>query len=118
MKKSSANDRIRLMHMLDAAQRAIQFVAGLKRDAFQKDDLRQFAVTRAVEIIGEAASNVTDDCQKEHPQIDWAEIKGMRNRLAHAYFDINLDVLWVAVQDEIPRLVEELQKIVPEDNQL
>lgn len=101
MKKSSANDRARLMHMLDAAQKAMQF-----------------ALARAVEVFGEAANNITDDFQAKHPQIAWTEIKGMRHRLAHAYFDINPDVLWVAVQDELPPLVKELQKIVPANNEL
>ncbi len=118
MKKSSANDRVRLLHMLDAAHKAIQFASGSSRAAFERDHLRQFAIARAVEIIGEAANNITDDFQAAHPQIAWAEIKGMRNRLAHAYFDINLEILWVAVQDELPPLVEELQKIVPENDQL
>ena len=80
--------------------------------------MRQFALARAVEIIGEAANNITDDFQAKHPQIAWAEIKSMRHRLVHAYFDFNLDILWVATQDELPPLVEDLQKIVPEDDEL
>ena len=118
MKKSSANDRVRLLHMLDAAQKAFEFSAGLTRTVFERDHLRQFALARAVEIIGEAVNNITDDFQAKHPQIAWAEIKSMRHRLAHAYFDINLDILWVAIQDELPPLVEELQKIVPADDEL
>jgi len=76
--------------------------------------LRQYALARAVEVVGEAASNVTDAFQATNPQIAWAQIKGMRNRLAHAYFDINLDVLWYAVTVEMPALVQQLQTIVDE----
>jgi len=101
-----------LLHMLEAAQHAGEFADGLTRSAFERDILRQYALARAVVIVGEAASNVTDELQGQHPHVAWAQIKGMRNRLAHAYFDINLDVLWRAVTVELPTLEEQLQVII------
>ncbi|MDE2854965.1 MAG: DUF86 domain-containing protein [Chloroflexota bacterium] len=98
--------------MLDAAQHAGEFANGLTRSTFERDLLRQYALARAVEVVGESASNVTEELQTKHPHIAWAEIKGMRNRLAHAYFDINLDVLWRAVTVELPTLEEQLQVII------
>ena len=112
MRKSKENDRVRLLHMVEAAQHASEFADGLTRSAFERDLLRQYALARAVEVVGEAASNVTDELQEKHPHIAWAEIKGMRIRLAHAYFDINLDVLWHAVTVELPTLAGQLQVII------
>ena len=97
--------------MLEAAQHASEFAAGLTRLAFEHDTLRQYALARAVEVVGEAASNVTEEFQTKHSHVAWAEIRGMRNRLAHAYFDINLDVLWHAVTVELPTLEQQLHAI-------
>jgi len=72
-------------------------------------------LARAVELVGEAATNVTDARQADNPQIAWAKLKGMRIWLAHAYFDINLDVLWRAVTVELPSLVQQLQALVDEN---
>ena len=81
MKKSSNNDRVRLTHMLDAAQKAIQFSDKLTLNDLEYDELRQFALARAVEIIGETANNLTEEFKAAHPQIPWANITGMRHRL-------------------------------------
>lgn len=112
MKRSRQNDRARILHMLEAAQHAGEFSVGLTRSTLEHDVLRQYGLARAVEVVGEAASNVTEELQTKHPQVAWAKIKGMRIRLAHAYFDINLDVLWYAVTVELPELVQQLQAIV------
>lgn len=98
--------------MLEASQHASEFSVGLTRSRLEHNILRQYALARAVEVVGEAASNVTEEFQTKHPQVAWAKIKGMRIRLAHAYFDINLDVLWHAVTVELPALVKQLQTIV------
>ena len=115
MKKSRENDRVRLFHMLDAARHAGEFAVGMTRSSLEQDILRQYALARAVEVVGEAARNITDECQMKYSQVAWAEIKGMRNRLAHAYFDVNLDVLWHAVTVEMPALVQQLEDIIDDD---
>ena len=78
------------------------------------DDLLVFALIKAVEIVGEAASQMSLTTQEELQFMPWADIVGMRNRLVHAYFDINLDILWRTVQDDLPTLVVQLEPLVSE----
>jgi uncharacterized protein with HEPN domain len=99
--------------MLDAARKAIAFVKGRARNDLDKDEMLTLSLVKCIEIIGEAASKVSDRCQKECADIPWADIIGMRNRLIHAYFDINLNIVWQTVTDELPPLVRELQEILP-----
>jgi uncharacterized protein with HEPN domain len=73
-------------------------------------------VTRAIEIVGEAASRVTAETKCCHPEIPWQAIVGMRNRLIHSYFDINTTILWHALTHEIPDLQTKLQRIAPNEN--
>jgi uncharacterized protein with HEPN domain len=80
---------IRIRHMLEAAQQTQQFIAGRRRDDLDRDKMLTFALVKAIEIIGEAAVNVDAQTQAETAQIPWRQIAGMRNRLVHAYFDID-----------------------------
>ena len=96
-------DVVRLQHVIEAAQYAIRFVAGRSRADLDHDRMLLFAVTRAIEIIGEAASKISDDTRLTHDVIPWRAITGMRNRVVHAYFDVNADVVWQTVTVEIPR---------------
>ena len=75
----------------------------------------RFALIRAIEIFGEAASKVSSDTRNTHSNIPWQPIVGMRNRLVHAYFDIDADILWVAATQEVPELLPELQAMASED---
>ena len=65
-----------------------------------------------IEIVGEAASRVTEAARRDLPWIPWEEIVGMRNRLVHAYFDINLDILWNTTQEDLPELIVQLERVV------
>ena len=89
------DDRVRMLHMVDAAESVEQFVAGKKRGDLDTDRMLLFAVVRAIEVVGEAASRVTDETKATSPAIPWASIVGMRNRLIHGYFDIDSDVVWL-----------------------
>lgn len=77
--------------------------------------MKQLALTRLVEIIGEAARRVSESTIRNNPDIPWSDITGMRNRLAHGYDVIDLDLLWDTVQVDLPLLIEKLQGIVPTD---
>jgi uncharacterized protein with HEPN domain len=110
----SPHDWIRLRHMLDAAHLALSFVEGETRDGLDADPKLKFALVRVLEIIGEAASKVSLECRDQYPQIPWPLIVGMRNRLIHAYFDVNLDQVWDTVTGDLPSLAEALQKILPD----
>jgi uncharacterized protein with HEPN domain len=81
------DDLIRLRHMLDAGKKAISFAANKSRSDIDDDPMLGFALMKAIEIIGEAASKVSRDSQERHQEIPWAEIVGMRNRLIHAYVE-------------------------------
>ena len=106
------NDSIRLKHMLEAAHICLQFVDGKKQVDFENDKMLCFAVVRALEIFGEAASHVSKSFQEKHPTIQWRAITGMRNRLIHAYFDIDYDIVWRALTHEIPKLIPELELLL------
>ena len=106
------SDFIRLKHMLEAAKTCLQFGAKKTRIDYQKDQMLSFAIIRGLEIFGEAASRISNDFQKAHPHIPWRAIVGMRNRLIHAYFDIDYDVVWEAVAHEIPKIIPDLEKII------
>lgn len=98
--------------MLDSAQAILSFARGRKRIDLDKD--RQFlsAVVREFEIIGEAAGKISNKTQKRFPQIPWKDTTGMRNRLIHAYFHIDHDVVWKTLRDYLPSLCEQLKQIV------
>ncbi len=108
---SPPDDRTRLLHMLDAAQKAITFVKGRTFHDLENDEIMVLALVKVIEIIGEAASKVSQEYQANHPQILWSAMIGMRNRLVHAYFDINLRILWQTTQEDLPLLIDELKKL-------
>jgi uncharacterized protein with HEPN domain len=105
----SPPDRIRLRHMIDAARQALAFASGRNRSELDTDAMLLFALVRAVEVVGEAAARVSELGRSEAPSLDWAAIVGMRNRLVHAYFDINADLLWQTVVADLPLLVKQLE---------
>ena len=108
---SVIDDTTRLRHMLEAAQKITQYADGKGRDSLDHDEVLQLALIRLVEIIGEAAARVSTEFQATHPEIAWSALKGMRNRLIHAYFKVDMDVLWETVTISVPALIEQLEKI-------
>jgi uncharacterized protein with HEPN domain len=106
------NDLVRLQHMLDGAREAAAFLAGRSREELQSDRMLTLALIRCLEIVGEAASKVSEDTQELLREIPWSHIVGMRKRLIHAYFDINLDILWQTVVGDLPPLIDTLERIV------
>jgi len=106
------DDRIRLQHMLDAAREALSFTLRRTRRDLDEDRLLVLGLVKAIEIIGEAAYQISEDTRAQLPGIPWEDIIGMRHRLVHAYFDINLDILWRTVQDDLPPLISALESIL------
>ena len=104
-----AEDLIRVRHMVEAAEHAVQFVAGRHRADLVTDRMLQFALVRAIEIIGETATKVSDETRAAHLDIPWKAMTGMRNRLVHAYFDVDAEILWVAATVEVPELLARLK---------
>lgn len=111
----SDSDRIRLQHMLDAADQAIAFTAGQVRSSLDADTKLRFALVHAITVLGEAASRVSPSARSVLPAVPWSSIVGMRNRLVHAYFDIDADVLWASVTESLPPLSARLREFLEQD---
>jgi uncharacterized protein with HEPN domain len=111
---SRHDDAVRLRHMLDAARKAVSLVAGKARPEIAADELAQLALARLLEIVGEAAGKVSPDYQAAHPEIPWPSMGGLRNRLAHAYFDVDLDILLDIVAKDLPPLIRQLEGLLPD----
>ena len=107
-------DQVRLRHMQDAACAAVKFAQANTRESLDDDLMFAFALVKAIEIVGEAASKISKEEQENYPQIPWKSITGMRNKIVHDYFDVDYDVVWETVQERIPELITELKKILPE----
>ena len=107
------HDLIRVRHMLAAAKEAIEFTAGKSREDLEKDRMLSLAIIKSIEIIGEAASKVTETFKTENISIPWNDIINMRNRLIHAYFDVNLDIVLQTIKTDLPELIKALEEIIP-----
>jgi uncharacterized protein with HEPN domain len=109
------DDLIRLFHMLDAAREALSFIEGKSRIDLNTNRMLVLSLVKDIEIIGEAAVKISQETVKQLPQIPWAKIIGMRNRLIHAYFEVDLDVLWKTAIEDVPSVIEELEKVIPSE---
>jgi uncharacterized protein with HEPN domain len=98
--------------MLDAVKVALEFTIDKSREDLGNNRMLTLAIIKELEIIGEAASRLTPEFKAGQPHIPWADIIGMRNRLTHGYFDIDLDRVWDTVLDDLKPLCEELEKLV------
>jgi uncharacterized protein with HEPN domain len=109
--------RDHLGHMLVAAREVVEFVEGLDREAFMADRRTQQAVVMNLLIIGEAAAKIMDadpEFARERPDMLWKNMRGMRNRMIHGYFETNFDLVWETVSVEIPSLIVRLSGILDE----
>ena len=100
-----------------AAKDAQDFIRGMDWDGFNGSRLHQNAVMRSLEVIGEASSKITLEFRNAHPNIEWSEMIGMRNRLIHAYAVVRLDIVWDVAKNGLQTLVEELEPLVPPPHQ-
>lgn len=110
-------DRIRLLHMRDASREAIGYAEGRSRVDLDTDTMLARALVKCVEIVGEAASRVSMETRRQAESIPWMQINGMRNRLIHAYFDIDLDEVWGTVANDLPVLAKALETLLGADDQ-
>lgn len=105
-------DRFRLRHMLDAAEKIVAFTAGTSASDFLANEEKQLAVVRLLEVVGEAANSLSDEIKERHADIPWSQITATRNRLIHGYFDVDLNVVWRIVCEDVPALVAQLRSII------
>jgi uncharacterized protein with HEPN domain len=109
------SDDALLLDMLLAARKIQRFMVEMTLAEFRANEMAQSAVIRELQVIGEAARMITDTTRASNTGIDWRAIAGMRNRLVHEYFSVQLDVVWKTVQTDIAPLISQLERCVPPD---
>lgn len=109
------HDLVRIKHMLDGIEEIQSFIQGKTRDDLDNNRMLSLSIVHLLEIIGEAANRVTPEFQHKYGHIPWKSIVGMRNRLIHGYYDIDLDIVWKTAVQEIPLLHKDLKKIVEKE---
>lgn len=107
------DERVYLVHMLEAAREATAFLANGPKRHFLADRKLRLALERLIQMVGEAARCVPPETRSRHPAIPWADIVGMRNRLVHDYLRIDEEEVWSVVTRDLPSLIAELERIVP-----
>lgn len=101
-------DKVYLKHILDAISDIEKFTGGIPGSEFFKNKEKQYAVLRGLEIIGEAVKNLSKDARSKHREVPWRDIAGMRDKLIHEYFGVNLELVWETVKDKLPGLKEQI----------
>ncbi|MBI3501000.1 MAG: DUF86 domain-containing protein [Bacteroidetes bacterium] len=100
-------------HILERAERILQFMEGMDESAFCNDEKTKSAVIREFEVIGEASKRISDDFKTLHPALPWKEMAGMRDKIIHDYEGVNPFRLWDTAKSNLPALISELKKIIP-----
>ena len=111
------DDWIYVGHMLEMGEKALELVSGKDRNTYDQDETLKLALTHLVQVIGEAANQVSEGFREVHQEIPWLEIIGMRNRIVHDYMNVDEDVIWEVVQQDLSALVEVLSRVVPPEVQ-
>jgi|SRR3989344_6143997 len=101
-------------HILDSIEKVEIFVKGVTKEEFEKDIKLQDAVVRRIEIIGEAVKNLPSDFREKHKEIPWIKIAGMRDKLMHHYFGVDLINVWKVVNENFPELKKQIKKVLRE----
>jgi uncharacterized protein with HEPN domain len=108
-----SRDDAYLLDMLIAARKARAFCSSVNWEQSEADELVQNASIRMLEIVGKAAARVSAQVTEAHPEVPWKEAIGMRHRLVHEYFRIDLTTVWKTVQDDLPPLIAAIQPLIP-----
>lgn len=111
------DDAVYVGHMLDMARKAAARVTTRSRADFDADEDLRFALAHLVQTVGEAASRVSAAYRASHPEIPWRQITGIRHRIVHDYMNVDYDVIWVVVSQELPQLITDLQLLLPPGQQ-
>ena len=112
------DDTVYLGHMLDMARKAASRIQGKSRRAYDGDEDLRIVIAHLVQTIGEAAARVSAATRELHPGVPWKQITGIRHRIVHDYMDVDYDVLWEVATGDLPRLIAQLEEIVPPEDAL
>jgi uncharacterized protein with HEPN domain len=105
---------VTIRQLLDHARGLLEIAQGRERSHLDTDRTFQWAVLRGLEVLGEAARRLPSDFHTRYPAIPWQNLIGMRNRLIHAYENVNMDIVWSVIRDRLPAIVLELEGILPD----
>ena len=105
------DDLTRLRHIRDAAKEGLGYVAGLDVEDFRKRRPLQHSVVRCIKIFGEATARLSAELKESNAFVPWQDMVGMRNRVIHAYFDIDIDVVWKTAKEDFPVLLTEVDRL-------
>jgi len=111
MKKDNT---VYLRHILDSIEQIADYIRDVSAEQFLQSRLLQDGVVRQLEIIGEASRNLSDEFRRRHAGVLWGQIIGLRNRIIHAYFNVDLDTVWDIVQNDLPVLRQQVEQILEE----
>lgn len=106
------DDQVRLQHIIDSIREALEYIAESDRASFCGNRLLQHGLVRCIEVIGEASSRLSQSLRDANPHIPWAAIIGMRNRIIHAYYDIDIDLVWKTATEDLPVLLPKVESII------
>ena len=106
-------DQVTLLDIARAARLAADFVADMDREAFLADTKTQSAVLHQLLVVGEAVKRLSDEFRAAHAETPWGLIAGMRDKLIHAYDEVDLDQVWVTVQRDVPALLRQIEPVLP-----
>jgi uncharacterized protein with HEPN domain len=112
---SKHDPKVRLLHMRDFAQKAVQLTAEKTRADLEQDEVLRLAVTRLMELVGEAATHIPAEIRERNPEIPWPKIVSMRNRLIHGYDEVDYAVLWDALTFNLPDLIRQLERALADE---
>ena len=103
-----------IKHILESIKNIESFSQGLSKNKFEKDRLKQSAIIREIEIIGEAVKNLPIEFTVKYPYVEWSKIAGTRDKIIHHYFGIDSDIIWDIIKHDLPDLKKEIKKIQEE----